>query len=90
MSMSKREREIRKAKIQSSRAYGKNIGEKKSMGHTVEGKDGWTARIAWRQTVSFRDFYEWRVDVYHNGNYMAHDLFWTIEEGEQYASDITK
>ncbi len=92
--MTKQERIARTAKIQASRAYGKNIGEKKAMGHTTTSTDAngfeWTAKVAYRETESFRDWNNWRVDIYCNGGYFCHNLFETIEEAEQYASDMLK
>lgn len=94
MSMSKQEREIRMAKVKSSRAYGKNIGEKKAMGFikraTNELGFEWTARVSYRRTESFRDWNEWRVDIYINGSYFCHDLFETIEEAERYANGMVE
>jgi len=89
--MTKQERIARNAKIKASRAYGKTIGEKKAMETEIANFNFVNhikalARISYRKTQSFRDFNEWRVDIFFNGNYICHDIFETIEEAEAYAS----
>lgn len=80
----------RSAKLATTRTRHMNIGEKKQQAHTIDGANGWSARIEYAPQAGNHINHDWRVEVYRNDIYVCHDLFWTIEEAEAYAEAMTR